>query len=126
MTKPTLLIVEDDPLIALDAAGQAEAAGYSTIVASSVAEAQRILALEHVDAAVLDFMLPDGVVTPVAHALREAHLPYAIVSGTSVADIEKTGLLNPPVTAKPADYLRVIANLMRGDEMPVRATLKAG
>ena len=58
MTKPTLLIVEDDPLIALDAAGQAEAAGYATIVASSVAEAQRIIALEHVDAAVLDFMLP--------------------------------------------------------------------
>ena len=118
MSRPTLLIVEDDPLLALDAAAQAERAGYQTIMTASVADAQRVLALEDIDAALLDFLLSDGVVTPVAHALREAGLPYAIVSGSSMAEIEQTGLLNPPLMAKPADYLRVISNLMRDEEMP--------
>ena len=113
MHKPTLLIVEDDILIAMDAAGQAEQAGYAVLVAHSVADARRIMLMEEIDGAILDFELPDGVITPVAHALREAGLPYSIVSATSCEAIEKTGLTQPPLVAKPADYLRVIANLMR-------------
>ena len=116
MHKPTLLIVEDDAWLAMDAATQAEAAGYAVILAQSVAEAQRILLLEDVDGAILDFNLPDGVVTPVAHALRAAGLDT----------IEQTGLENPPLLAKPVDYLKAMALLMRDGEAPQRARRLAG
>ncbi|MFP1630593.1 response regulator [Zhengella sp. ZM62] len=126
MHKPTLLIVEDDAWLAMDAATQAEAAGYAVILAQSVAEAQRILLLEDVDGAILDFNLPDGVVTPVAHALRTAGLPFFVVSGASLDAIEESGLDNPPLLAKPVDYLKAMALLMRSDEAPVRKPRLAG
>lgn len=126
MHKPTLLIVEDDAWLAMDAATQAEAAGYAVILAQSVAEAQRILLLEDVDGAILDFNLPDGVVTPVAHALRAAGLPFFLVSGASPDAIEQTGLDNPPLLAKPVDYLKAVALLMRDGEAPKRPQRLAG
>ncbi|MAW89060.1 MAG: response regulator [Phyllobacteriaceae bacterium] len=126
MHKPTLLIVEDDAWLAMDAATQAEAAGYAVILAQSVAEAQRILLLEDVDGAILDFNLPDGVVTPVAHALRAAGLPFFVVSGASLDAIEESGLTNPPLLAKPVDYLKAMALLMRSDEAPIRKPRLAG
>ena len=113
MHKPTLLIVEDDILDAMGVAENAERAGYAVVVAHSVAEAQRILLVEEIDGAILDFNLGDGVITPVAHALHEAGLPYSIVSGATLGEVERTGPANPPLVSKPADYLRVIANLMR-------------
>lgn len=120
MHKPVMLIVEDDIFIALEAAMRAEEAGYAVIAARSVKSAQRVMETETIDAAIVDFNLPDGFITPVVEALKARGLPYSLVSGENIAKIEAAGIANPPLVAKPADYLRVIANLMADADAPVR------
>ena len=66
-----VLIVEDEPFIALDLAfGVEEAGGVPLGPASSVAQALRLIENELPDAAIVDVDLPDGKIGPVLAVLR--------------------------------------------------------
>jgi DNA-binding LytR/AlgR family response regulator len=100
-----ILIVEDDPMVALDlegivlgaAEGQAQVA-----VASSVSEARQVLSALPIDAAFLDIDVLDGKTFEVAELLHERGTPFAFVSGSRPEDVPPP-LRSVPFLPKPYD-----------------------
>ncbi|KKM08324.1 hypothetical protein LCGC14_1725010, partial [marine sediment metagenome] len=80
----TVLIVEDEPFIALDLAfGVEEAGGVPLGPASSVAQALRLIENELPDAAIVDVDLPDGKIGPVLAVLRP-RVPVVVHTGVGL------------------------------------------
>ena len=85
-----LLILEDEPLIALDMEATLEAFGVSPIVClSSCAEADAWLRQHTPGAAVLDVMLKDGSCSRAAETLSRRNVPFIVCSGSHEADAGK-------------------------------------
>jgi PAS domain S-box-containing protein len=77
-----ILVVEDEPLIAMVAAAALEEAGCTVVgPASTLAEALRLAEEERLDAAVLDRNLCGQLSDPVARRLRERGIRFAVVTG---------------------------------------------
>ena len=80
----TVLLVEDNMIIALEAEDMLLALGAnSVLVASNVAEALRLLTLETTSFALLDVNLGVETSWPVASRLRELGVHYAFATGYS-------------------------------------------
>jgi len=84
----TLVIVEDEPLIALDIQAQCEDAGYTVLaVASSAAQARREFADHCPDAIVTDMDLgPDGSGCEIVEAIRERCPDIKVIFVTGTTD----------------------------------------
>lgn len=101
----TLLVVEDETLVALQVSELMEIAGWSIIgPASSLNEAQALIADGHrIDAAVLDINLDGTPVYPLADTLRERGIPILFCTGYEmVGEAERfadCAYLNKPVGA---------------------------
>ena len=81
-----VLIVEDEPFIALDLAfGVGEAGGVPLGPASSVAQALKLIENELPDAAIVDVDLPDGKIGPVLAALRP-RVPVVVHTGVGLPE----------------------------------------
>jgi DNA-binding response OmpR family regulator len=79
-----LLIVEDEPLLALDLEAQLEDAGYSNIdIATNVADALQIIRQNTPDVAVLDINLGTETSELVGKMLRAQDLPFVVISAYS-------------------------------------------
>jgi CheY-like chemotaxis protein len=80
-----VLVVEDEYLLATKIAGELAKLGLETI--GPVGTVKRALDLVehsgHLDGAVLDIKLRDGVVYPVAEALRARGVPFVFTTGYS-------------------------------------------
>jgi len=81
----SILIVEDEPLIAMMLEDFLESLGH-TIVASceSVADALAHVAMGGFDVAIIDVSLTDGQVWPVADRLAAAGTPFVLATGGHV------------------------------------------
>lgn len=76
-----MLIVEDEYLIALNLKQMLEASGWRVIgPAPTVRRALRLLENEAPSVALLDVTLGDGMVTPVAEALKARQVPFVVAS----------------------------------------------
>lgn len=103
-----ILIVEDDPMVALDlegivldiAAGLDHVSSAHVAVAGSVGEARRVLASHAFDAALLDIDVADGKTFEVAALLREQGTPFAFVSGARPEEVPAP-LRDVPFVPKP-------------------------
>jgi two-component system response regulator MprA len=109
-----ILVVDDDPDI-LDALRQALTEAYEVLVAQNGQEALDVLAIERVDAIVLDLMMPilDGVA--VLQRLREdgCSIPVVIVSaGSDVARVARRHGVRD-YFAKPFDLIELEQTLAR-------------
>lgn len=120
-TAPTVLIVEDEPLIGLDLAMQLEDWGYRPDGPHMSADA----ALEAVasappDLAVLDVNLGDGLTTfGVAAELRRLGVPFAFVTGYSKETYGDEALFaQAPCLNKPFDPIALRSLLRRMGERP--------
>ena len=94
-----ILVLEDDPVIAVDWYFQLKRLG-----ATLVFEPTNQLALQHlvrhdVDAAIVDYTLRDGCCTPVLELLTARHIPFIIVSGDTFA--MRQASIDAPVLSKP-------------------------
>jgi DNA-binding response OmpR family regulator len=99
---PRILIVEDDPLIALDLADQLSQASFIVVgPATSVSRATSLLSSVGCDAAVLDVNLGSETSEPLAHDLAARAIPFLCVSGYSTdqlpAVFQQAPLLSKPV-----------------------------
>jgi signal transduction histidine kinase/DNA-binding response OmpR family regulator len=120
-----ILVVDDEPLIALELAdairrGGAEVAGP----AGSEAEALRIIEQGKLDAALLDANLHGRSADPIASALMKAGVPFAFVTGYGTDTLE-TGFREAPVLTKPVAQSRILDTLSRmlsrdGRVVPIR------
>lgn len=92
---PHILIVEDDPLVALMLEGYLDALGYGLAgSAKSNAAALELVEKDQFDAAIIDIHLANGEISgPVASALRTAGKPFLVLTGQLARSI-------PPLIAR--------------------------
>ncbi len=86
-----ILIVEDEPLIAMLAEEMVSELGHFPIVAASCEAALRCMDDHRVDAAILDFTLAGETSEEVAEALREQQIPLAFTTGHGLNLTDLTG-----------------------------------
>lgn len=76
-----VLVVEDEPLIAMDHADWLDAGGAIVIGPfAQVSEALQALEAGGIDAAVVDFVLADGNSEALQEALEKKQVPYVVVT----------------------------------------------
>jgi DNA-binding response OmpR family regulator len=84
LTGCLILVVEDEPLVALDIADGFKAAGAEVIMARSLAVAMAQADLPRLTAAVIDHSLHNGTTTSdVCAKLKERNIPFVVYSGFS-------------------------------------------
>lgn len=89
-----VLLVEDSAIIAFDVEGILRDLGCAVVfVAPSVEEALATLQKQRPDVALLDLGLRDGRVTPVAHALAAAGVPFAVATGHDADQLKEDPVL---------------------------------
>ena len=84
----SILVVEDDYMIAQDVQSDLESAGAAVVgPVPSVSEALQLIESQTIDAAVLDVNLGEERSFPVAEALEERAIPFLFATGYNSADI---------------------------------------
>ena len=97
----SILVVEDDPLIALELAALFQSAGAQVLSLRTLAEAAAAVAQGSVCAAVLDYRLGDDNVATLCEALGGRRIPFVLYSGYS--DLQENNLPSrrgPPRTLR--------------------------
>ena len=101
----TILIVEDEPLIAMDIAAACEAAGATVFAAASLDTATPLVERDGLSAAVLDFGFKDGDSSGLCVRLNERAIPYVLHSGYHhLGDACHRGI----VVEKPASSIEIV------------------
>lgn len=107
-----ILIVEDEPLIAMDLADAVtEMEGQVIGPLATVREALAMLDRGHIAAAILDAKLLDRDITPVAMRLAQAGIPFVIYSGTGLPVELAATWPDLPTLMKPAPVESVVLRL---------------
>jgi DNA-binding response OmpR family regulator len=104
----SVLIVEDEPLIALDLHAALSAAGAGLMAATDTDEALRLIRRNDVSAAVLDIGLGDRDCTAVCQALLHHRIPFLFHTGQLDAAMLQAWP-QAPVLAKPARHGEIVA-----------------
>jgi two-component sensor histidine kinase len=118
-----ILVVEDEPLIAMDIEERLLAAGGKVIGPAATREAaRRLLTESRPDAALLDANLAGARVDDIAVELRRRGIPFAFATGFGRSSLPQD-FLDVPVLAKPFDpeqMVRMVQALLAGRRMPGR------
>ena len=104
-----VLLVEDEPVISLAIQETLSELGHTPLAARTNAEAALIIESHHIDVAVLDVSLPDGLCLGLARLLTEKQVPFAFSTGRGPEVI--AGFADAPVLSKPFDDARLQAVL---------------
>ena len=100
-TKPRILIVEDEPFIALTLEDMLDELGYALVgTVSQVGEALEMAAREQVDCALLDVNLGSEKIDPVADLLAQRGCPFIFTTGYGRSGIPSAHA-ERPVLQKP-------------------------
>lgn len=81
MSSKRILLVEDEPLIALDIETTLSDLGHEVLLATTLAEAMAHVEASALDVAILDYHLKEGDTTGVAARLRQGGIPFIVCSG---------------------------------------------
>jgi DNA-binding NtrC family response regulator len=81
-----VLIVEDEPLIAMDLATAFERAGAVTTLTATLEQALLIVEDKTPSAAVIDHVLSDGDTSPLCKRLDERRVPFVVYTGMGTLD----------------------------------------
>ena len=107
----TILVVEDETLIALDVARSLEAVGCAVVgPVSTVADALSKLNSTAIDAAVLDVNLQAEKTIPVMDALIAGRVPFMIVTGYT-RDTLPSRFQGTPYLGKPFSPMDLVLTL---------------
>jgi DNA-binding response OmpR family regulator len=79
----SILVVEDEPVIALDLTQAFERVGAQVIMSTTLHDAMVLVEDESLSGAVLDHALKDGDSSPLCERLKERDIPFLIYSGLS-------------------------------------------
>jgi DNA-binding NtrC family response regulator len=100
------LIVEDEPLIAIDLGQSFEDAGAAVTIVGCLSDAISAVNSGGISAAVVDRSLPDGDSSALHGLLARCGVPYIVVTGHSELKCEDEGAA--ACFDKPADPSRVM------------------
>lgn len=100
---PVALLLEDEPLIAMDVEQALENAGFKPVTFGNCHAAEEWLAVNRPNVAILDITLPDGPCTGIGEVLTARKVPFIVHSGelrgsSHVHDVFRTA----PWMGKPA------------------------
>ncbi|HWE19845.1 MAG TPA: response regulator [Hyphomicrobiaceae bacterium] len=111
----TILIVEDEPLIALEVHDAFREVGAITVAASDAEEAQRMAHSPGLSAAVVDINLGDGDCSSVCQLLAKLSIPFVFYTADVRADILRRWPQVPVLTklAGKERILEVVASVLR-------------
>ena len=108
LTGCMILVVEDEPLIALDIAECLKSQGASVQIAHSLADGLRLADHPDLSAAVVDFGLSDGEGTALCERLKHRGVPFVLHTGYDhIADTCQSGIVLP----KPATREQLLATV---------------
>jgi DNA-binding response OmpR family regulator len=112
----SILVVEDEPLIALDLGDCFRKAGASVLIAHRLADGLRMAGHPDLSAAVLDFGLSDGEGTALCERLKERGVPFVLHTGyTHVDEACRAGVVVPKPTT-PDVLVSTVAQLLEPKE----------
>jgi CheY-like chemotaxis protein len=98
----TILVVEDEALIALSIETQLQDMGFDTVVATTIEQAHDILSRPSICLAVLDYNVRGQKTTGIAEVLRSRSIPFVVCSGSQFHDMatifEGVPLISKPYT----------------------------
>ena len=107
-----ILIVEDNPFIALDLQDIFEEAGFTVIgPAATVHSAMGLVKKTSIDVAMLDFNLGHETSLPLAKALEDLDIPYAFLSGQIDKVVTQAFSRPRTVIAKPFDTQYLLSHV---------------
>jgi len=124
---PRVLVVEDRVALAAALCEELQMAGFEVIgPAASLTRAQNLVSAATPDVALLDVDLDGVPVHPLARRLREAGVPFALLTGFNEEDLPPD-LLGAPLLAKPVSPA-VVVRTLRGllDEVAGAETVGSG
>jgi DNA-binding response OmpR family regulator len=110
----SILVCEDEPLIALDIANALSNAGARVVSAYSLADALTALEAEVPSAVILDHALSDGESSQLREYLKERNIPHVLYSGfpeEQVRAADKAVSLSKP--ASPDLLVTTVEGLLR-------------
>lgn len=108
----SVLIVEDDPLVLMDACDAVASLGVECLVASDCESADSILQSRPCSCALLDFDLKQENSVPIAQQLATQGTPFCFVSGRSKQEILAATGFDAPVFTKPVNYAEIAETLL--------------
>ena len=112
--RKTILIVEDDPFIALDLQDIFEAAGFQVLgPVATVSTAMAFVRNAKIDVAMLDFNLGRETSLPLAEALDDEDVPFAFLSGQIDKVIEQGLTKSRTIIPKPFDAHNLMGHVHR-------------
>ncbi len=128
LTGKRILIVEDEPLVAMDMQSMLSGAGCVAVgPAGTLAEARRLLATETCDVALVDVNLKGQPIEDLLPLLRQAGVPFAFVTGYGPKVLsktfEETVTISKPFTAEQLLAVTEVLVYLRGagsDVVPLR------
>jgi DNA-binding response OmpR family regulator len=104
---PRLLVLEDEPLIAMMLRNWLAELGYETAgPAYTVQTALSLIEGGPLDAAILDVSIGDQDCSPAADELRRKGIPFALATGRS-RDALASAYADAPLLSKPYDFAAV-------------------
>jgi DNA-binding response OmpR family regulator len=109
----SILICEDEPLIALSIADAFTGAGARVVTARSFASALIALENEVPSAVILDHTLSDGESSQLRKRLKQRNIPYVLHSGYSNLDGACSNAVLVPKPANPDALVTAVLGLLR-------------
>lgn len=113
----TILVVDDEMLIALDIEAELSERGHRVLTAPTLQIAKSLIANERIDVAIVDWHLSQGTAASLIQELSDRQIPFVVCSGSSLEEL--AGLFGAmPVVSKPfqADTLVAALSAASGEE----------
>jgi DNA-binding NtrC family response regulator len=118
--RPRILVLEDEPIVAIDVVDRLTEAGYDIIgPASTVSAGMDLIANVGCNAAIIDVKLGSETAEPIAQALTDRGVPFLVVTGYSQADVAPV-FANARLLLKPVDSDQLVVEIerLRGQPSP--------
>ena len=104
----TILLLEDEPLIAMDIESTLIDAGFTVIALRTVSAAQLWLAGNRPDSAIIGMVLIDGSCQGIAADLAARAIPFVVHSGKDMSSDIPAAFTNGIWLDKPADMVGLV------------------
>jgi DNA-binding response OmpR family regulator len=108
----SILICEDEPLIALSIANAFSEAGARVVAVKSLARAFVAIEKDAPSAVILDHALSDGESSQLCAYLKERNIPYVLHSGYRNHGVVADGVVSVPKPAAPQMLVSAVEGLL--------------
>ena len=111
LTGRSILVIEDEAIIALEFSAALEQDGATVLMARSIKDALAHIGNGNVSAAIVDRVLTDGLCTPICEQLNARGIPFVMHSGYGDLDVPCLAGVHYPKPASRFDMVREIESL---------------